>query len=226
MPHFKMSKKLIILWILISGFNHSIAQNIDGLWKEVYWSPMTSYYYFNTIDSTFKSYYLDDTFGSFGKGKFIEKSNRLILKYDSIECDKPILERFDDDLMRDTTGISFFHYWGFPKRVDIISDGEKIYSNWTLSSDSIIEDYLFIEIPKKLDLITVEIYDSNGTTDKLITSFKCRLYEKPFCNLYYYPSESWYKYENSERNEIKVKWKGQQKLEIKGKNKYGFKKIK
>ena len=214
---------LVFLIGLLSGLN---AQNLDGLWKEVYWGPMTSYYYFNSLDSTFKYYYHDDTHGSFGQGKFKEKGSHLILEYDSIECNKPIIERLDNDLINDTTWISFFQYWGFPKRVDLISDGERIYSNWTARSDSIIEDYLFIKIPRRLDKITIEIYDFNGSTDKLITSFDCRLYEKPFCNIYYYPSESWYEYVEPGEKDVKIKWKGNNQFDIKGKYKYGFKKIK
>lgn len=187
---------------------------------------MTSYYYFDTMDYSFKYYYHDDTHGSFGKGNFLIQGNKIIMEYDSIECDKPIIERLDNDLINESTNITFFQYWGFPKRIDLISNGERIYSNWTASTDTIIEDYLHIQIPRKLDKITIEIYDFNGSNDKLITSFDCRLYEKSFCNIYYYPSKSWYKYISHGKNEIEINWTDNDRFDIKGKNKYGFKKIK
>ena len=235
MPHFGrhpanmiiMRLKYQIILIIILGFLNRIdAQNIQGLWKEIYWSPMTSYYYFDNLDNSFKYYYHDDTHGSFGKGHFLLNGNKIIMDYDSIECDKPIIERLDNDLVNDSTKIAFFQYWGFPKRIDLISNGERIYSNWTASSDSIIEDYLYIKIPRKLDKITIEIYDFSGSSDKLITSFDCRLYEKPFCNIYYYPSKSWYDYNEPGQNEIKINWIGNDRFDIKGKNKYGFERIK
>jgi len=219
-------KYQIVLIIILGFFNEIHAQNIQGLWKEIYWSPMTSYFYFDTLDNSFKYYYHDDTHGSFGKGHFSINGNKIVLDYDSIECDKPIIERFDNDLINDSTKITFFHYWGFPKRIDLISNGERIYSKWTASSDSIIEDYLYIQIPHKLDKITIEIYDFNGSTDELITSFDCRLYENPFCNIYYYPSKSWYDYNKTGKIEIKINWAGNDRFDIKGKNKYRFEKIK
>ncbi len=203
---------------MIFGFLTGLkAQGIHGLWKEVYWGPMTSYYRFDTLTSTFKYYYHDDTHGSFGKGSFEIKGKMIIMDYDSIICDKPIIEQLDNDLINDTTSIAFFHYWGFPKRIDIISNGERIYSNWTTSSDSIIEDYVCIKIFQKLDSIKIEVFESYGSTDKLLTGFSARLYNKPFCNIYYYPCDSWYDYKEPSRNEIKIKWKEPDLFDIKGK---------
>lgn len=222
-----MSLKYQIVLIIILGFFNEIdAQNIQGLWKEIYWSPMTSYYYFDTLNNSFKYYYHDDTHGSFGKGHFKVNRNKIIMDYDSIECDKPIIERLDNDLLNDSTKITFFHYWGFPKRIDFISNGEKFYSNWTASSDSIVEDYLIIQIPRKLDEIKIEIYDHVGLNLKMISSFTCRLYEKPFVNIYFYPCESWYDFKNPKQHEIKIKWIDNDQFDIKGKYKYKFKRIK
>jgi hypothetical protein len=222
-----MRLKHYILLIITIGLLYGLkAQNIHGLWKDTYWNPMTSYYYFDSLTSTFKYYYHDDTHGSFGKGNFKIKGNKISMEFDSIVCNKPLIEKLDNDLINDTTYIAFFHYWGFPKRIDILSDGKQIFSNWTSSSDSIIEDYLFITIPQKLDKIEVAIFDSNGSIDREIVKFAVRLYYKPFCNLYYYPCQSWYDYQKPCQSKLKVKWKQPDFFEIKGKYKYGFKKIK
>jgi len=218
-------RNLILLIFLIGLLGELKAQSIHGLWKEVYWGPMTSYFQFDTLTSTFKYYYHDDTHGSFGKGNFKINGNEILMNYDSIVCNKPIIERLDDDLMNNTTSIAFFQYWGFPKRIDLISKGETIYTNWTSSSDSIIEDYSFIKFPQKLDTIDIKIYDSHGLTDKLITGFTVRLYQKPFCNISYFPCDSWYSYHTPGIERLKIRWKGSDSFDIKGKYKYGFKKI-
>lgn len=209
---------------ILDGLN---AQSVQGLWKETYWGPMTSYYYFDTLTSSFKFYYHDDTHGSFGKGSFKIHGNKITLDYDSIECDKLIIERLDDDLLTDSTMIAFFHYWGFPKKIDLISNGQLLYSNWTKSSDSIIEDYLFIKVPTKLDKIEIEIFDQDGLNERLVKSFSCRLYEKPFINIYYYPCKSWYSYETPKEHVMKIRWKDSDYFDIRGtKYKFGFKKLK
>ena len=222
-----MRYKFYILIILFFGLQSGLqAQNIDGLWKNTYMNPMTSYFHFDSLTSSFKYYYHDDLLGSFGKGNYKFDGNKVILEYDSIVCNKPIIELLDDDRMLDTTNIAFFHYWGFPKRIDILVNDNQIYSNWTISSDSIFEDYLFIKIPQKLDKIEVVIFDQNGSIDKEVARFNLRLFNKPYCNLYYYPCESWYKYEKSRTNVIKLKWKRLDFFEIMGKTKNGFQKIK
>ena len=220
-----MNRKYIILIIFLLGlFEKGSSQNLHGLWKDAYWDPMDTYYSFNTIDSTFKEYFLEDLYGIFAKGKFSVNKKVISFQYDSIICDKPIIELLDDDLIIDTTYIAFFHYWGLPKRVDIIEKGNQLYSSWTSNSDSIIEDYLLIKIPKRIDSIKVEVYNSFGSIDKELLSFNVRLFQKPYCNLYYYPSGSWYKYEQPHSINLRIKWDGPDSF-ILGK-KGNYKKIK
>jgi hypothetical protein len=226
LKHYKMRRIILFLFFVPWGlFNDLNAQSINGLWKDTYWGPMTSYFKFDTLSSSFKSYYHDDTRGSFGKGQFSIKGNRIYLTFDSIICDRPIVERLDNDLMQDTTYIAFFQYWGFPKRIDIIENDKKLYSNWTSSSDSILEDHLFIKIPKILDSLEFVIYDSNGSVDKEVKRFKIRLYNKPFCNLYYYPCNSWYDFKNPTNRMIKIRWIRDDFFVIPGKYRFEFQKI-
>jgi hypothetical protein len=218
-------KAFQLIIILVGLLDNVCAQRIDGLWKDAYHSPMTSYFNFDNATSKFKSYYYDDTRGSFGKGHFSIKSTNLYLTFDSIICDKPIVELLDNDKINDTTYIYFFQYWGFPKRLDILENNKILFSDWTTSSDSIIEEHILIKIPKILDSIECVIFDHDGSKDKEIKRFNIRLFEKPFCNLYYYPSNSWYEYEQPQNSQIKIKWKNRRFFEIPGKYKYGFKKI-
>jgi hypothetical protein len=225
--HFMKKRKLLILFFSVLISNSLKAQNLQGIWKETNWGPMTSYYYFDTLTSTFKDYYRDDTHGSFGKGKFNFKKNIIEFEYDSIICDKPILELLDDDLPSDTSHIALFQYWGFPKRIDILENNRKIYSSWTKSDSTIIEDHLFVKIPKRLDSLEIVIYDFNGFNDKEIERFFVRLHRKPYCNLWYYPPRSWYSYDKKRKVEIKIEWKRDDLFEIKrGKNRWVFQKEK
>lgn len=222
-----MKRVLIFLFVILYGFIHDLnAQSIHGLWKDTYWGPMTSYFSFDTLSSTFKSYYYDDTHGSFGKGRFYIKRNKITLSFDSIICDKPIIERFDNDLINDSTDIAFFQYWGFPKRVEILENSKVLFSKWTSSSDSILEDYLFIKIPKLLDSLEIVIYGSNGLVDKEIKRFNIRLYHKPFCNLYFYPCDSWFDFKNPTSKTIKIRWLKDDLFVTPRKHRFEFHKIK
>jgi hypothetical protein len=215
-----------LLFILFEFLNNLNAQSINGLWKDTYCGPMTSYFQFDTLTSSFKSYYHDDTHGNFGKGQFSIKGNKIYLTFDSIICDRPIIEYFDNDLIPDTTCIALFQYWGFPKRIDLIENNKILYSNRTSSSDSILEDNLIIKLPKIHDSLEIVIYGSNGSVDEEIKRFQVRLYNKPFCNLYYYPCKSWYDFKNPASRIIKFKWIRDDFFVIPGKFKFGFQKIK
>jgi len=220
-----MKSKINIL-IIILGLQVGLkAQNIDGLWKEVYMNPIKSYFKFDSLTSTFKYYYYDDLIGSFGKGIYKIEKNQIILEFDSINCDKPIIEYFDNK-MSDTTNIALFHYWGSPKKVDVLVNGKQVYSNWTQSIDALFEDYLFIKIPQKLDNVEIVISDMNGSIYKEVTRFKLRLFNKPYCNVYYYPYDDWYKYEKSHEHVLKLKWIEHNFFETKGNVLNGFKKVK
>ena len=222
-----MRRTLTLLLFIISALiNDLYCQSIHGLWKDTYWGPMTSYFDFDTLTSTFKSYYFDDLHGSFGKGKFFIKRNKINLTFDSIICDRPIIERLDNDLINDSTFIAFFQYWGFPKRIDILENNDRLFSKWTSSSDSILEDYLLIKIPKLLDSLEIVIYDSNGSVDKEIKRFNIRLYHKPFCNLYFYPYDSWFDFKIPTNKTIKIRWLREDFFVTSGKKRFEFQKIK
>ncbi len=223
-----MKLRSYILFIILIGLQSGLfAQNIDGLWKDTYNCPMTSYFYFDSVASTFKSYYHDDLQGLFGKGTFKYKGNKIFLEFDSIKCDIPIIELYDAKKEIDSIYIALFQYWGFPKRIDILKDGKRIYRNWTSTSTLylIIEDYLYIKIPQKLDNIEIVFFDQIGSVDKEIARFPLKLSNKPYCNLYFYPCDSWYKYEDFRKATIKIRWLNKDFFETKGKSKYGFKRI-
>ena len=222
-----MKRILIFLLFIPCGLINDLnAQSIHGLWKDTYWGPMTSYFKFDTLSSTFKSYYYDDTHGSFGKGRFFIKRNKITLSFDSIICDIPIIERLDNDLISDSTFIAFYQYWGFPKRIDILKNSKRIFSKWTSSSDFILEDYLFIKLPKLQDSLEVVIYDSNGSVDKEIERFNIRLFHKSFCNLYFYPCDSWFDFKNPTSKTIKIRWLRDDFFVTPRKHRFEFQKIK
>jgi len=77
---------IFFLLLSCSGIKKSM---IIGEFHETNWRPMSQKYIFNT-NNTFKHYYADDTYGTFGRGTYKIKGRRLYLIYDVLPIDSLI----------------------------------------------------------------------------------------------------------------------------------------
>jgi len=172
---------------------------IIGEFHETNWRPMSQKYIFNT-NNTFKHYYADDTYGTFGRGTYKIKGRRLYLIYDVLPIDSLI---FIETKSEPADSV----------RLDlIIKDGGaatdmKIFVKDSLIYDSYIKSNpISVCLKKPNDKVKIK----TGTFFEDIineTFFETEIDFKnySYCKIEYFPSNSWYKFNTDKVKVLKLK---------------------
>lgn len=189
-----MSKllKIISLMFLCSC---ALYKNVDisGTYEETHWGPMTQEYIFNN-NGTFLQNYSDDTYGTFGKGTYELKKKRLQLKYDSLLIDQPIITK-SRRISTDSLNFILILNDCFSKTLKVFNEEELFYKA------NIQTDTLYFRFKRPIDNLRIQVVEDMVTKEELRFEFSIELSDYSLCEVEYYSSNSWCKY-NSEKNSV------------------------
>lgn len=183
---------LILTLMSCSGIKHAL---FVGKYQEVGWSPMSQQYIFNA-DNTFEHYYADDTYGTFGKGKYKIHGNRIVLNYDILPIDSLIIletvNKPSDSLKLEMIIMNA----GFASDIRIYEKDSLIYKSY-IKSDSIS-----VALKKPVSKINIKVgtfFEGVINENKFESVLNVEDYS--YCKFEYFPSNSWYEF-NTDKDEI------------------------
>jgi len=171
---------------------------LNGTFEETNWGPMWEKYIFKS-DSTFFHYYGDDTYGSFDKGKFKLNGKKLYLDYDSLIVNKPVYvysEKSESDSLKLSLVIMSA---GAEDNIQIFKR-DKLIDELNLISDTVS-----IRIKRPCDNLKIKILYDYVTKKEVKYEFNINVKEFSCCMVEYYPSNSWYKFNQKDDEFYKLK---------------------
>ena len=174
---------LIYVILLVScEVNKQVALN--GEFGDSGWSPMWSKYIFET-DSTFRYYWGDDLYGSFGRGSYSLSGRRLTLTYEALTLDEPhvIFTESDDS---DSLTVEF-EFVDFPLQVVSLES-----SDTTLIWKDVYEYPIKLKVSRPIGSLVLKI--EHHIESKKEVRFKIASSNLSYIKLEYYPSNSWFRY--------------------------------
>ncbi len=192
-------KFILLLFPLFYSCRTIDLENFHGTYTEECRRPMKEEITFFK-NGKFEIEYFDDTHGQYHKGDFEISGNQINLLFDSIYTDSLILIK-SNALYTDSCELKL-HLKDFCFNQNAI-----IFNDDTIVTQGLMQgDLLHVHIPRLSDTINIKIghYYNNKFSNNNYQEIKIYIKEYSYCEFEYYPSDSWYKFNQPTTNKYYI----------------------